>query len=63
MLTTVSIGLPVTPTHSPLRTLSAKAYTLSSTSCTWGTTSIAVDDQAGIPRAPAARCAAPHGPR
>ena len=39
MLTTVSIRLPVTPVHSPLRTWSAKAYTLSSTSCTCGTTS------------------------
>ena len=47
MFTTVAIGLPVTPTHSPLRTLSAKAYTLASTSCTSGTTSVAVDDQAG----------------
>ena len=40
MFTTVVIGLPVTPTHSPLRTLSAKAYTLASTLCTSGMTSV-----------------------
>ena len=39
MFTTVSMGAPVTPVQSPLRTESANAYTLASTSCTSATTS------------------------
>lgn len=38
MATTFFSGLPVTPSHSPLRTLSVKALILSSTSHTSGTT-------------------------
>ncbi len=39
MFTTLRIGRPVAPVHSPLRTRSAKAAMRSSTSCTAGTTS------------------------
>ena len=38
MLTTLRIGWPVNPVHSPERTLSGKAAIRSSTSCTSGTT-------------------------
>ena len=46
MFTTVAMGLPVTPTHSPLRTLSANAYTLASTVMHLGDDINPVDDQA-----------------
>ncbi len=39
MLTTLRIGFPVWPLHSPERTRSANAAIRSSTSCTWATTS------------------------
>ena len=39
MLTTLRIGLPVWPVHSPERTASANAAIRSSTSCTSATTS------------------------
>ncbi len=39
MFTTLTIGLPVWPFHSPLRTRSAKADMRSSTACTSATTS------------------------
>ena len=48
MLTTVSTRLPVTPVQAPERTLSAKAYTFSSTACTSGSTSWPSTTRAGL---------------
>ena len=52
MLTTLRIGLPVWPVHSPERTRSAKALIRSSVSCTCLTTSTPVDDQRALARHP-----------
>ena len=52
MLTTLRIGLPVWPLHSPERTRSQKAPIRSSTSCTSLDHVGAVDDQRALARHP-----------